>query len=38
MNVGKNYGMYEDNPQIALQETKEIIKKLNEEGVKISDY
>ncbi|HCD3349531.1 TPA: ATP-binding protein, partial [Escherichia coli] len=28
----KNYGMYEDNPQIALQETKEIIKKLNEEG------
>ncbi len=34
----KNYGMYEDNPQIALQETKEIIKKLNEEGVKISDY
>lgn len=28
----KNYGMYEDNPQIALQETKEIINKLNEEG------
>lgn len=27
----KNYGMYEDNPQIAIQETKEIINKLNEE-------
>ena len=34
----KNYGMYEDNPQIALQETKEIINKLNEGGMKISDY
>ncbi|BDZ00346.1 hypothetical protein MUTS16_14190 [Escherichia coli] len=28
----KNYGMYEDNPQIALQETKEIIKSLMRKG------